>query len=154
MGNKKKVYVLLFAAGIISLIYLKFHNSSILEVDHIPKVFGGISATEINSLDNFRVAHDEYALYILNGFGQDFESYKLDNKNEEIVIEQDIVGASTRGKHFQLIKIDKKILSLLVAKNRIKIRIHYLYLSGQYRLIEYNFENRKTRVIENRLVGK
>lgn len=155
--------VLIILTSILLVNYYFFKGIKLTET--IPVVFKDkkIAAKFINGMtyvyENgeiaYPVTHDNEALYILNGAGKDFTKYKIEKEANEVIIWQNLCSAVTRSKnYYQVVTVPKQNYESLIQKGKIKIRINYLYLGGQYTLIEYDTVNKTSKVIDQRIIGK
>ncbi|KGK91161.1 hypothetical protein DP73_04800 [Desulfosporosinus sp. HMP52] len=147
-----------------SLVYLNI-NTGIQNVISIPPVFNEQKIqyqyengmTVIHSEQGFDTAiiHDDKALYVLNGAGDDFKEYYIDKVAGELVIRKNIISPKFRDNpYFQVIKVPKSNYQDIVHDEKIVVRIQYMYLDDQLTLLEYDHKTKKTRLIAQKLVGK
>lgn len=169
--NKKFIRILIIIAILGSSYYL-YVRAKIQLTDTIPAIFnncqfevnfknGGTSLYKDNKVVVPIVHDDEGTLYVLTGAGNDFimydifKSYNIDFKNKEIVIYKNELDFNKRQKpYYQIIKIPKEKYSEIVDNNKIKVRIKFAFLNGQFELIEYDFKNKNYKIIQTIFPGK
>ncbi len=163
MRNKAFIF---FAVLLTAAIYLKIPNGIEL-YSEIPQVFSnqsiiygfenGMTFIKHDDSDKiiFSIIHDEKALYVLNGAGDDFKKFYIDSENKEIVIVQDIMKPRIRdGVCFQLVTIPEKYYGSIIENGKVKIRIKYMYLGNQSSLLEYDLGTQITMLLFEHIVGK
>lgn len=80
---------------------------------------------------NCPITHDDQPLYVLNGAGDDFKRFYLEDDTGELVIRKNIVSPKQRNKpYFQIVRVPKSKYETIVCNDKVKIRILYMYLGG------------------------
>lgn len=104
----------------------------------------------------FPIRHDDKFLYILNGAGNDFKFFNIDEKKKEIIIKRSISGFKQRDKiYYQVIKIPLKDYKSLIVNNKVKVKIiNQYYAVSQYRLLEYDLIDESYKTVESARIRK
>lgn len=140
-------------------------DSGIKKVSSIPAVFEGqeikyeyiygMTFIKGEQVVNYPITHDDQALYVLNGAGDDIKKFYIDKDAGELVIRKNIVSPKQRNKaYFQVVKVPKSQYEDIVFYGKVKLRIQYMYLDRQSTLLEYDFNSKETNVVSHTVVGK
>lgn len=162
--KRKHVISFLIVVAIYFLIN-QYLFTGIKLTDTVPTVFEGKTfTTEFvygmtyiydNGKATYPMVHDNKALYILNGAGNDFKKYEIHTKLNEIVIWQNLASAIQRNKkYFQVVAIPNRKIQSVIQKGKIMVRINYIFLGRQYTLVEYDLAKRQSKVVKTCIVGK
>jgi len=150
---------------LVSLLYINM-NSGIKLVTSIPTIFqeqkvqyeykSGMTQIKGEQQNVYNsIIHDDQALYVLNGAGDDFKKFNIDSVAGELVIRQNIMSPKIRSKpYFQVVEVPNSKYKDIVHDGKVKVRIQYMYLGNQSTLLEYNLNTRKINLIAYTLVGK
>ncbi len=142
---------------LLSLLYVTM-NTGIQLVTSIPVVFqgqqiqfeyrNGITFIKGGQGFYYPVIHDDKALYVLNGAGDDFTKFYIDSVAGELVIRQNIMFPKDREKpYFQVVKVPNSEYEAIVHDGKVKVRIQYMYFGEQSTLLEYDLKTRTTNLI-------
>ncbi|PKM77284.1 MAG: hypothetical protein CVU90_08235 [Firmicutes bacterium HGW-Firmicutes-15] len=159
-------YIILSALTLASFVLYLITTNGVELTNEIPEIFrdeniqyvykDGFTAIESNdSRSAYPIIHNAKALYLLSGASDVIKNYYINQEKKELIIEQNIMSPKIRnGAHFQLVTVPTNKYQPIVENQKLKIRVKYLYLNGQSTYLEYDFQNKTTKVVETSLVGK
>jgi len=159
-------YIILSVLALASFVFYLIIPNEVKLTNEIPELFRDQNIkyvykdgfTSIESKDggaSYPIIHNTKALYLLSGASDVIKGYYINQAKKELVIEQNIMSPETRDRaYFQLVTVPTDKYLPIVEDQKLKIRIKYLYLNDQSTYLEYDLQNKITRVVATSLVGK